>query len=879
MFTDTIRSLTHRLSSLLRREHSAENLSEELRYHIERQTEENIARGMSPEEARRAAQMEFGSLPEATEATTRANGFGWFNDFSQDIRYGLRSLRKSPGFTCVTVATLAIGIGACTAIFSLVNAVLLRALPYGEASRLVYLFTPVRSMHLPDEIFAPTFNELAALRKQTTSYTGMTAFRSASFNLTASRISERMKAARVDETFFSTLEAPPELGRAIQTEDIRTNNRVVLISHALWLSMFGGSYEVLTKSLSLDGTSYRIIGVMPSEFHYPDANELTYDNAPIKGTGLWVPLVLTAEEKTSDESPDDILARLKPGVSIAQAEAEFKTIFSRLDPLRPPFFRGGTTRIETLNQLSTGSIRPLMWLFLGAVFLVLLIACSNAANLLLARAASRTHELGVRATLGASRSRMIRQLLAESLMLSLASGLLGTALAYVFLHALLRLNPGNIPRLQEATLDLRVLLFTLTLSIVTSLLFGLLPAFAASRVNLIAFLKSNGNRGIAGGNNRLRSSLIISEVALAVVLLAGSGLLLRSYLKLYSQNLGFSSSTVTMHLQLDERYNNPETRRTLIKDLIDKLNTTPGTIAAGAINYLPLSNSESVGTFTVDGYANQPNQIVESRTVTPAYFSAMQTPLLEGRFFQDNDRDKAPPVVIVNEAFAKTYLGGRYPIGIKTSKGKVIGIVGDVKHASLEEAPQPQLFTSFWQGDEDRASIAIRSSLPGQTVAAEARDTLKSIDPTLAFSDIQTMSDLITKSNAKRIFQTSIITAFSVIALLLALIGIYGLLSYSVKQRTPEIGIRLALGSTREHIIAMVLKQGLKLVLFGSALGLAAAFALTRLLTSYLFEVKALDPITFIAVPLVLLLAAVAACLIPGWLAARTDPIQALRYE
>lgn len=548
---DKIRAFTLRLRSLFRNQRSTEDLSDELQFHIERQIEENIAHGMSPEEARRAARIEFGSVPQAAEECAQASGISWLQDFLQDLRYGLRSLRKSPAFSIVAVLTLALGIGACTAIFSLVNAVLIRSLPYGNPSRLVYLFTPIPRLHLPAEVFAPSYGDVSDLRQQSHSYSLITTFEPVSYSLAAEGTAQRIGAARVDADFFQTLESYPELGRAIQNEDTQAgHDSVILISHAIWQSMFGGGYDVLTKSLLLDGNSYRIIGVMPPAFHYPNAVDLVYGNSQIKTIDVWLPLVLTPHQRADRELANGYtIARLRPGVSLAQAQAEMSAIIARLDPLHPADWRGLTALVESFAEMTMGPVRPLMWLLLGSVFFVLLIACSNAANLLLARGASRTQELGVRATLGASRGRMIRQMLAESLLLGLAGGALGTALAYIFLHALLRLDPGNIPRLHEATLDIRVLLFTLAISLCTSILFGLLPALAASRINLVEFLKSGGNRGVVGHHHHLRDGLVIAEVGLAVVLLAGAGLLLRSYTKLASVNPGFSQATVTMSLR------------------------------------------------------------------------------------------------------------------------------------------------------------------------------------------------------------------------------------------------------------------------------------------------------------------------------------------
>lgn len=460
---------------------------------------------------------------------------------------------------------------------------------------------------------------------------------------------------RVDGNFFSTLQSAPKLGRVIDSKDETPgHDRVVIISHALWQNMFAGSMDVLTKSLQVGRKSYRIIGVMPDEFQYPHNTDLAYGNPHIRSTQVWLPLVLSPQQKAQlYMSGGYAIARLKPGVSEAQAQAEMSTIMARLDLVNDSDFRGWGALVKPFLDFVVGPIRPLMWLLLGAVCFVLLIACGNAVNLLIARAASRTHELGVRATLGAGRSRMVRQMLTESLLLGFTAGLLGIGLAYIFLHGLLRLNPGNIPRLNEASLDLRVLMFTVALSIFMSILFGILPALYASRINLVEFLKPGGSRGSAGSRNRLRSGLIVAEIGLVVVLLGGVGLLLRSYLNVEAIHAGFSSSTLGMNIQLDSRYDQTQQQDTFFQELIGKLRTIPGVQAVGAVDGLPLSGFESVSSFWVDGAANQKDQAVQIRETTPHYFSAMGTPLIEGRFFTQIDTLVHPPVTIINQAFAE----------------------------------------------------------------------------------------------------------------------------------------------------------------------------------------------------------------------------------
>jgi predicted permease len=482
---------------------------------------------------------------------------------------------------------------------------------------------------------------------------------------------------------------------------------------------------------------------------------------------------------------------------------------------------------------------------------------------------------------------MIRQMLTESLLLGLAGGCVGIVLAYVFLRGLLRLNPGDIPRLSEASIDAQVLSFTLIVAVLTSVLFGILPAFFATRINLVEFLKTGGNRGSVGTDNRLRSSLVIGEIGLVVILLAGAGLLLRSYVNVEAVQTGFSSSTVAMNLQLDAQYSSREQRLAFFRALLSKIQSIPGIEFAGVISALPLSKSESLGSFWVDGYANQKDQLVNDRNITPQYFFPMGIPVMKGRSFTDDDAEGHPLVVIINQAFAKKYFANRDPIGLgmRTSGPHnplrtVIGVVGNVQHTSLEAPAPPEVYEPLWQTDiGGGAFVAIRSSLPPDNIATSVRAALRMIDPNLAFAGFQTMGDLISQATALRRFQMTLLTAFAGTAMLLGMVGIYGLLAYSVKQRTSEIGVRIALGASRGRVLGMILRQGLQLTIVGLMFGLAGAWALTRVLASSLYGVSALDPITFAAVPTLLLLVTLAACLIPARRAANVDPMRTLRDE
>jgi putative ABC transport system permease protein len=527
-----------------------------------------------------------------------------------------------------------------------------------------------------------------------------------------------------------------------------------------------------------------------------------------------------------------------------------------------------------------------MKLLFGAVLIVLLVTCGNAANLLLARASGRSREFGVRAALGAGRSRIVRQLLTESLLTGLAAGAIGVGLANLFLRTLPLLDPGNIPRLREASLDARVLIFTVAISLLTSVLTGVLPALILSRVNLTDFLKAGDNPQSSRGHSRTQSALIVAESALVVVLLAGAGLLLRSYLNVLSVKTGFSRSTVTMNIELDAHYSQPQQRIAFFHDLIDKIGALPGVEAVGGINSLPLSNSESLSTFWVDGFVDKKDQLAQSRFVTPNYLSAMSIPLVAGRTFTDDDNSSTANTVIVNQSFARVYFANRNPIGGRISQDEhhtewktVVGVIADVRNTSLEEAPAPQIYLPLFRDALGSAYIAVRSVLPPSAVASSIRSTLHSIDPNLAVADIQTMGDLVSEASARRRFQTSLLTVFAAIALFLALVGIYGLMAYSVSRRTRELGIRMALGAQRKDVMLLVLKKAASLLGLGLVTGLVCTWLATRAIKAFLFGVTAHDPTTIVFVCALLVVCGLIAAFLPARRAASIDPMQALRTE
>src|SRR5580700_2944702 len=624
-----VRAFGLRILGLFNRRRSDDDFSAELESHIAFHTDDGVRAGLTPEEARRQALLHLGGVEQTRQAHRHQRTLPWLDSLLQDTRYGLRTLRRTPGFTITAVLTLALGIGACTAIFSLVNAVLIRSLPYGDPSRLVYLYTPVSQFRLPDEVFGPAYADFYDLKRDSHSFQDMTSFGQSVFSLASQGASERVSAARVDGDFFRTFQSAPELGREITPDDNQMGHeKVAVISHSLWQSMFGSAADVLHRPLLLDGKNYQIVGIMPQGFEYPHSTDLAYGEPQYKTTQVWIPLALTPQQTADrDNSRGNAVARLKPGVSIAQAQAEMATIMVRLDKLHGPQVRGWGALIENFVDSTVGHVRSLLWLLLGAVSIVLVIACSNAANLLLARAAGRIRELGVRVALGAGRSRIVRQLITEALLIGLAAGAIGVAFAYLFLRILPLFNPGNIPRLNEASLDMRVLIFTIAVSLFTSALTGVFPALAISRVNLTDFLATTGSRIVAGAHNRVQSALIVVESALVVVLLASAGLLIRSYVNVESVDTGFSQSTVTLNIGLDPRYSQPQAVQ-FFRNLFATLQALPGVETVGAVSNLPLSNSEDLRMFAVDGYPNQKSQLAEASWATPNYFRAMSIQLI-----------------------------------------------------------------------------------------------------------------------------------------------------------------------------------------------------------------------------------------------------------
>ena len=804
-----------------------------------------------------------------------------------DAKHGVRVFAAQPSFTAFATLVMAVGIASCVSIFTISDAVLFRSLPYQEPGRMVFLWSPNHNFKgVPDEI-GPNLPDLVEWQKQSQSFAAMAGFSRRAVNLVGYGSVRSIGAVAVTGGFFETLGVSAQLGRVLGPADERPEfSHVVVISSALWRSQFGGSPLIAGKVIQLNRQKYTIVGVMPSDFGFPLDADVPYERSDFKQTDLWYPAAFTLKQQTDRSEGGigvDAIARLRSNVSMAGAKAELVNIQTALQPLYPPMWKGFSAFLSPFVETILGPVQEMFWLLLAAVGAVLLLAVGNTANLLLARTMARAHELGIRAALGAERQRIIRQLLTESLLLSGAAGLLGIAFSFALVRVLVTLDPGGIPRFEQASVDYRVLAFAIVLSMVAGSLAGIAPALLAGRANVNAILRS-GSRGILHGFVNTRSALIVAEVALSVALLGASSLLIRSYLKLASADPGFSPATLTFKIDLDERYSTPEQSARFYRNILSKFRAIPGVRHAGESTGLPLSGWESVSGVEVEGVGPL-KQLVQGRSITSDYRQALGIALLRGRDFTEQDIETHRQVAMVNQQFVSTYLIGRDPIGARIRFGignasgapwmTVVGVLENMAHNSLEDREQAMTFTPATEG----SSFAIACQIPPDQMTSQIRAVLHSTDPVLTIANVWTMKERIKASNARRTFTTALLTGFSVVAMCLALAGIYGLMSYLVRQRRAEIGVRLALGSPKNRIMRMILLQGFRLAGLGVAGGSCAALLTGRLLTQWLYGVNEMDMATFLLVPLAVLSVTSISCLLPAFEATRVDPVEALRNE
>jgi predicted permease len=811
----------------------------------------------------------------------------------QDLRYGARMLLKKPGFTLIAVITLALGIGANTAIFSVVNSLLLRPLPYQNAERLAIIWT-----HSPGANVAqdwPSPGQFSTIKSPDSVFEELALAQGSNVILTGQGEPERLGVLRTSSAVFSLLGAQPALGRIfLPEEDAPGKPLAAILSHSYWQRRFGGDENVLGKALTLNGTSYTVVGVMPADF------SLGYEVMPTVGAvaqaEMLLPLPLSPERMSNHGDENyNVLARLKPGATMAQAQTELNVAVSRLEqqfPDRYPQSRRFSFSVRPLHEQVVGDIRLALYVLLGAVGCVLLIACANVANLLLARAAARENEMAIRTAIGASRARIVRQLLTESVLLATLGGALGLLLAVWGLAMLRGLNPGNIPRLTAIAIDGRVLAFTSAAALLTGILFGLAPALRGSRVSLSETLKEGG-RSLVGGHHRLRNLLVITEIALSLVLLIGAGLLIRSFLRVQEVQPGFAPQNI-LSLRLGvsgPAYSEEIQRVNFYQRLWDRIRQLPGVEAAGGVSVLPLAGGIGWGGITIEGYdaASGQNMIqADQRVASVGYFEAMKIPLVRGRFFTEHDRKEAEQVVVIDENMARTYWPDADPIGKRLKRGAadskapwltVVGVVGNVKQYALDSDSRVALYSPHLQIPANSMYVVVRTTNDPASMAAAVTSEVRALEPNAPVYDVKSMEQWLSESLARRRFSMLMLGLFAVVAMLLAAVGIYGVMSYTVEERTREIGIRVALGARTRDVLNLVVRRGIALAAIGVGIGLAGAVALTRLMASLLFGVGATDPLTFALIALLLMLVALLACYVPARRATKVDPMIALRYE
>ncbi len=808
----------------------------------------------------------------------------------EDLKFGLRTLWKSPGFAAAAIVVLALGIGANTAIFSVIYAVLIRPLPFEEPSRLVQIWhtPPAKQFHGITEFSVSPANYID-WEAQNHVFESMAIFRPSRVNLTGIGHPESITVARTSEDFFRVLRAHPKLGRVINPDEARPgHNAVAILSEPFWRTNFGADPAIIGKTITLDSVPHTVIGVMPSKFRYPALSDPAYQ---IKA---WVPLGWTDEDRSVRGNHNYwVVGRLKPGVDVKQAQAEMNTISKRLEKEYPADNAGWGAVVKPLREELTAEVRPILLVLLGAVAFVLFIACSNVANLLLAKNLSRRKEVAIRTALGATRGRVLQQILTETVLLALAGGLLGVVVAHFGVALIVSFLAQRLPRATEITVDVWVLAFTVFVSIISGLLAGLIPAFNLSKTDPNEGLKQGGRVDSEGSSNRTRKVLIVSEVALSLILLVGAGLTIRSVWNLRSMNPGFDPSNVlTLSIALpDTKYKEPVQLTSFYNQLLEKVRHLPGAVSAGGNDTLPISGGGSVQPVAIEGHpvvamADQPE--VNVRIVTPGYFETMRIKLKQGRLFADSDVEERQKVILISESMAKRFWPNENPVGKRlalTFIGKdvlreIVGVVNDVKEYDLESTESnATLYVPYGQVQSPGLSLAIRTTTDPKTLISSVEGAVHELDSELPLMDVMTMDDLLADSMSHRRFGMLLLSVFAGLALLLACIGIYSVLSYTVRRRFREIGIRMALGAQVSDIVRIVLAEGLRPMFIGMGIGFVGSLLLGSVLSKVVFGVSPTDPATIATVSVILASVAVLACMVPAYRAARIDPGVCLRDE
>ena len=881
--------LRDRIRALRQRETVINDIDREMRSHLELQVEANIRAGMSPDEARAQAMHSFGNVSRAVDAAYDVKGGGWLETLAQDVRYGVRMLAKHKAFTAVAVLTLALGIGANTAIFSVVNELLLRPLPYRDAERIVMLWEVTPEGRHQNTTSRANFRAWGA---QSTSYENISAFTDQRFNLTSNGEPEELSVQMATPELFKVLGVDPLLGRTFLPEDGELRSAVAVLSYGLWQRRFGGQASVIGQPITLSGIKFTVIGVMPANFQFHIKQR--------SGTGrpaeLWTILPMLVRPGANERGRFlSVVGKLKEGMTVDHAVAELRTIEARLSDEAPQFNKDYSAEVLPLREQFFGNVRRPLWLMLGAVGFVLLIACANVANLLLSLATSREKEIAVRAALGARRTRIVRQLLTESLLLALLGSALGLGFAWLGIKALMLISPKDLVSFQSVSMNMTVLLWTLGVSVLTGIIFGLAPALHISRLNLNDSLKEGGKSesGQASGSRRLRSALVVSEIALAVVLLASAGLLIRSFIRLQQVDRGFNTDNIlTMVVRLpDAKYREDPQLVAFFHQALEKIRQLPTVRSAGMVNHLPLYGGLGSATgFKIVGRPEPPpgqGPSTDVRVVDSEYFATMGIPLLRGRNFSDVELREPRQKILINETLARTYFASEDPIGQrldvamfeKPTPAEIIGVVGNVRYDSLVDESPPAVYFPHPDLAYSFMTLVVRTDGEPTAIAPAIQREIRTLDPNQPVSDVRSMNQVMSEWVSRSRFNTLLLGLFAGLATLLSAVGIFGVMNYSVALRTRELGLRLAVGAQPRQVLLLVLKQGLLLTIVGVVLGLAAAFALTRLLSGLLFGVGAVDATTFATISLLLVVVSLLACYLPARRAMRIDPLKALRYE
>jgi putative ABC transport system permease protein len=884
----TIRIVKRRVYSLLQRSRADAELQHEIEIHVQQLTNDAIAAGMTEAEAHAMALREFGPIEQVREMCCETRRVSWIQDFVQDLRYGFRLLQHSPAFTTIAVITLALGIGANTAIFSIVDAVLLRSLPYRDPDQLVLMFHV--PLNRPDALSAISFRDFTACREQNRVFLEMAGNAFHDLTLTGAGEPAIVNTADVTPAIFSLLNAKPLLGRTLLPEDGKPGAAAVaVVSENLWRSRFGSNPGLIDQSIDLDMRSFAVVGILPASFRYPEG-------AP--HPDVWISVMQDPLFGPLTSQPGvpllGVIGRLRPGVSMAKAQAEMNTLGARFAKQFPAEDSGLTIRIQPYGQAVVENLKPALLILLSAVGLLLLIVCANIANLLLSKATSRGREVAVRIALGASRTRIVRQLLTESGLLGLVGGVAGLLLAAWAVFSLQPFLPSEVVEISSIHVGGPVLVFALSVSLAATLAFGLAPALLSTPSNSQMNLKEGGERTGQRGSQHLRNFLVIAEISLAMVLLVAAGLLTRSFALVTSVNPGFDPSNVTeAEVSLPQfQYSAPQQWTAFSKELLERLHAQPGLQDSALAAPLPMDRQgQATFVFTIVGdppLAPGKSNTADYTTASPNYFHVMRIPLLRGRFFSEQDSPSNPNVAIISETLARRYFPNQDPIGRKMRFGfppngnvsrEIVGVVGDVRDVALSQRPGPMMYVPFAQAPLYGGEVVVRSSLSLSSVAAAIRQAVHSIDKDIPVTDVGYFPDALGQSIAQERFRSFLLGSFSMFALVLAALGIYGVISYSASQRTHEIGIRMALGAQRRDVLRLILGEGAKLAMLGLGLGVVLALLLTRLIASMLYGVSATDPLTFGIVVIVLLGVAVTACYIPARRAMRVDPMVALRYQ